>query len=537
MSIFSDYKKFPRVNLQEPDELSFSSLSLGKSLRVKRCESNPRNVFGRNYRFSANNNERPKGRFFNENRELHIPKRNECTEISENRKSYIQENFSDSCDIPANKIISSYKFINESELANSWETSGLVPILCKNIQIAAYKRPREIQKRVIPLMLKGLNLQVSTRTGSGKTVSYIIPIIHQVSEIKSKSGHGETPQSPFAIIIVPTMELALQVSDRIVKLTTGLNVSCSRVVGGYSFNYNKAEICQGCDIVVGTLGRLGKMMTQSHIRLTSLRYFVIDECDHFVIDDRSQELSNIMEFMRSSYPNLDIQISVFMSVSSPDISSFLEKYTGRDFAKIVEPRVIQYSQVNFVYNPNIIHKMYFVKERKEKPEKLLELIRIIRASDIKKANTSCTRIIIFTDTILWCKQITSYICMMMSDIHCNEFNGNLSSLKREQYLEEFQKTSSEIQILVSTDLLSRGIDIYSLNHVINYDLPEHFESFHHRIGRVGRINKGYAYTLIDESDSYDCTQVPNIINLLDNVGQLDEPIQRKLDYMYKSINP
>uniref|UniRef100_A0A0N5BAJ7 ATP-dependent RNA helicase n=1 Tax=Strongyloides papillosus TaxID=174720 RepID=A0A0N5BAJ7_STREA len=537
MSVFSDYRKFPRVDSQDPDELSFASLSLERPPKVKRNENNPRNVFGQSYRFSSNNNERPKGRSFNESRELHIPKRKECTEISENRKSYIQKNLSDSCDIPPNEIISSYKFNNDKELANSWETSGLDPVLCKNIQIAAYKRPREIQKRVIPLMLKGQNLQVSARTGCGKTVSYIIPIIHQVSASKSKDGYKETPQSPFAIIIVPSKELAFQVSDRILKLTTGLNVSCSRVVGGYNFNYNMAEVCQGCDIVVGTLGRLRKMLEGSQIRLNSLRYFIIDECDHFVIDDHSQELTNIMEFMRSCSPSLDIQVSVFMSVSSPKVSSFLEKYTGRDFEKIKEFHHVQYSQVDFYYNPNIIHKMYFVKERKEKPEKLLELIRIIRASDVTKGDVPCTRIVIFTDTILWCKQLTSYICMTMSNVQCNEFNGNLSSLRREQYLEEFQKTSSDIQILVSTDLLSRGIDIYSLNHVINYDLPEHFESFHHRIGRVGRINKGYAYTLIDESDNYDCSQVPNIINLLDNVGQLTEPIQQKLDSMYKSINP
>uniref|UniRef100_A0A0N5BBD3 ATP-dependent RNA helicase n=1 Tax=Strongyloides papillosus TaxID=174720 RepID=A0A0N5BBD3_STREA len=466
-------------------------------------------------------------------KEIYVPRRHEDQKIAEERSNFIKENFSRLCDVPSSQIWTTFKFDKKRQLPDSWKSCGLNNELHENLVTAGYEVPREIQKYVVPLMMKGINLEVSARTGCGKTISYLIPVIQGIIDLKSQRQQKIPPLHPIAIIILPTFELSLQVSNNIFKLSKNTLVSCSRVLGGYTKFINVQELQKGCDIVVATIGRLHDMLTDGRLSLYELKYLIIDECDYFLHNEVSNLLYQTVDFIKENTKIMDITVSVFMSSSSPRIKEFLRHYFGDNFQEIKESKSISYGNMNFISNPNIIYKMYFVKERSHKPNKLLEIINDIREYDLSIDPKACTRIIIFTDKIHWSKQITTFLRMDMESVYCNVFNSDLMPREREKYLGEFQMRMADIQILVSTDVLSRGIDIYSLNHIINYDLPECFEFFYHRCGRVGRINNGMAHTIIDENDPYDCSKVHHLMNLLVSTNQLDNTIQTKFYEMYK----
>uniref|UniRef100_A0A0K0G2C2 ATP-dependent RNA helicase n=1 Tax=Strongyloides venezuelensis TaxID=75913 RepID=A0A0K0G2C2_STRVS len=469
-------------------------------------------------------------------KEVYVPRRVENHEIAKERLNFIKENFSKLCDVPSDQIWSTFKFDKKTQLPDSWKLCGLNDELQKNLVKVGYELPREIQKYVVPLMMKDKNLEVSVRNGCGKTISYIIPIIQRIIDLKSQRQGNIQPLHPIAIIILPTFELALQVSSTIFKLSKNIHVSCSRIIGGYTMFLNIKELHKGCDIVVATPGRLHYMLTNGKLFLSELKYLVIDEWDYFLHNDFSDTLYRTIDFIKGNTKIKNINVSAFMSSTSPRTRELLRYYFGDNFTQIKESKFLSYGHMDFISNPNIIHKMYFVKERGHKPNKLLEIISDIRKHDLSIDPKSCTRIIIFTDKIHWSKQITNFLRMEMKPIHCNEFNRNLLPREREKYLNEFQMRIANIQILVSTDVLSRGIDVHSLNHIINYDLPEFFEYFYHRCGRVGRINNGMVHTIVDENDPYDCSKVAHLINLLISTNQLDKTVQAKFDEMYKKYN-
>lgn len=251
----------------------------------------------------------------------------------------------------------------------------------------------------------------------------------------------------------------------------------------------------------------------------------------FVRDKISDNFSKLMLHFKNTLSKMDVQVSMFTSVSSSKVARFLKSCIGKDFTTIDSSKNPEFNKINYIFNRKTIHKVYFVMKISDKPKLLLKIIRNIIENDINTNSLKCTRIVIFTEKLSWSKELTNYICNEMPFINCREFNGKLTLEKRKDYLEEFQKTIAKIQVLVSTDFVNREINIYSLNHVINYDLPSYFGSFHHRIER---INKGIVHTIISKNDSYDQFCIPNLTNFLNNIGQLSDVLKENFDDMLRN---
>uniref|UniRef100_A0A0N4ZVG6 RNA helicase n=1 Tax=Parastrongyloides trichosuri TaxID=131310 RepID=A0A0N4ZVG6_PARTI len=454
-------------------------------------------------------------------------------ELCNIRKKYIEEGFKKKLDASEIDIKTNINFDNKLKVMESWLYSPLEEILQTNIIKLGYKEPRTIQKFVIPAFLKGHNLEVYARTGCGKTLAYLVSVIQKVFDIKKDPNFKSIPISPIAIILVPTKELVGQVSGIIKDLTEEMDISVARIMGGYHTKTNILELRQGCDITVATDGRLMALLNRGNIRISSLNLFVIDEFDYFVDIERARIMDNLVEQINETCYDNELQVAFFSSVLSHETREFLKKFENYEFKCIKDGIECNYSERKEIPNRNIKHNIHFVYDRSQKPELLKNLIKIIRLEDVKKKKNNCsTKILIFVDRIVWTGQLSDYLRKSFPNIQCEQFNGKLESDKREAFFKDFllPKNDVEIQILVSTDVLSRGIDIPDLKYVINYDVPEDYSNFHHRIGRVGRINEGFASLIFDYSDKLDEKYRVNLINLLRSIGQLTDELEKNLSF-------
>lgn len=423
MAIFPDQIKISRRDGHVFHNI-FPLTSDLKDSTLRIDEGKQPNAVNKSYKFFSNDNCQLNETFPFIKSESNILKGKECNKIYDKvqkyKIGYIRKDVSYNCNISTENT--KFSLGDQVKLIKTWKECELIPLISMIIYKAGYKVPEEIQKYVIPLILKGKNVAVSARAGCGKSISFIISIINSIFAIKSKMGYRSVAKSPFAIIVVPTPELALQFYKIITNLTADLDISCSKVIGGIDFYSNVKEIFQGCDIVVGTMGRLYTMFLYSKLCFNLLKYLIIDELDLFVLEDNSKGLISLMNLISNNLKNLSFQVCTFMSVSSPKITAFLQNWAKNNFITIEENNEIACTEINFINNPNIIHKLYFVKGREEKPNKLLEIIKNIRTKDIVEKSISCTRIIIFTDKINWSKEIKNFICQEMPSEFCEEFN-------------------------------------------------------------------------------------------------------------------
>ncbi|WP_423791954.1 DEAD/DEAH box helicase [Methanocaldococcus indicus] len=324
----------------------------------------------------------------------------------------------------------------------------------KAINKKGYKTPTEIQKEVIPIFLnENVNIVAQAITGSGKTAAFAIPLVELVSEKNE------------ALILTPTRELAIQVANEIESLTNNLKVV--KIYGGKPI-YPQIKELKKSNIVVGTPGRVLDHINRGTFNLDNVKYLVLDEADEMLnmgfIDD--------VEKIIRKCENLE-RILLFSATMPKEILNLVKKYLG------------DYKFIKIEISNKIEQSYYLIKNDNEKFNKLVNLLK----SDFYG--------IVFCET----KKETKILTKKLKDkgIKVEEIHGDLKQNARERAVRLLK--NKKIKVLISTDVMCRGIDIRDLTHIINYNLPNSPEKYIHRIGRTGRAGKkGHAISLIHRRD-------------------------------------
>ncbi|MDR2839807.1 MAG: DEAD/DEAH box helicase [Paludibacter sp.] len=329
---------------------------------------------------------------------------------------------------------------------------GIIDSILKAIDEKGYETPTPIQEEAIPPTLNHHDILGLAQTGTGKTAAFAIPIIQHLYLETDKNRKIK------ALILTPTRELAIQISECITDYAKYTSVRHTVIFGGVNQNPQTEQLKKGIDILVATPGRLLDLMTQGFIKLDSIKYFVLDEADRMLDMGFIHDIKRIL-------PKLPPQKqTLFFSATMPDS---IAKLSSSILHKPVRVEVAPTSSVV----DTIEQSVYFV-EKTDKSKLLIQLLKKRKPQSV----------LVFSRTKHGADKIAKILSK--ADIKSAAIHGNKSQNARQRALADFK--SNNISVLIATDIAARGIDINQLELVINYDLPEVPETYVHRIGRTGR---------------------------------------------------
>ena len=322
-------------------------------------------------------------------------------------------------------------------------------------------KPTEIQNEAIPVILSGKDVVGQSQTGTGKTLAFVLPILEKIDNTKP------TIQ---AMIITPTRELALQITNEVTKLADQLGINVLSVYGGQDVDRQIKKLRGATHIVIGTPGRLMDHLRRKTIYLSGVSKLVLDEADQML---HLGFLDDVEELVRQT--SIKRQTMLFSATMPSKIRGLAARYMRK-------PTDIR------IQTPNItldgIKQVIVEVPEPDKIDKLCSLIEEYRPY----------LAMIFCHTKKRATAVTS--ALVQKGYEADELHGDLSQPQREQVMKRFR--TAKIQILVATDIAARGLDVEGVTHVFNYDIPRDVDSYIHRIGRTGRAGEtGMAITLID----------------------------------------
>jgi len=340
--------------------------------------------------------------------------------------------------------------------------------------------PTPVQEEAIPLILKGHNVMAQSKTGTGKTYAYLIPIIEQLTNERNQ-----------CLIIVPVRELAKQVKSFIQDLNDP-NVKVMTIYGGVSIDRQIQKLKKGVNIICGTPGRLIDLYKRGHLKLNDLKFVVLDEADRLLDMGFIPDIKFILNKIHSDY-----QFLLFSATLDYELKEIIKKYTKNEF------KYLDLSKDDMSVG-NTLQFYYMVDHYKQKYNCFREIIKRERPESA----------LIFINTKRTGKWLFN---RMKSDKGINRYynvgyiSGDLSQNQRERILKKFRQ--DKVNILIGTDVAARGFDIEDISHVINYDLPKYPEVYVHRIGRTSRMNKhGVAITIVVEDEYEYLCRIEGLIN-------------------------
>jgi len=335
-----------------------------------------------------------------------------------------------------------------------------------------YKTPTPIQQQAIPAILSGRDVVACAQTGTGKTASFSIPVLQKLSNQKRANVIR-------ALVLVPTRELAIQVSDNVDKYGSKLAVRSVLLYGGVPQTKQVQALKRGCDLVVATPGRLMDLIQQRALNLSGLEIIVMDEADRMLDMGFIRDVMKILKMIPASCQK------VLLSATMPSEIQQLVSTILKDPIRINIAHVATAARIE----QNVYHVA-----RSNKRALLKHVI-----SEHQMAN-----VIVFARTKHGADKIA--FDLQRSGISAEAFHGNKSQGARYRSLTNFK--SKKTRVLVATDIASRGIDISDLPFVINYEMPDTAETYTHRIGRTGRAgNTGRALSFCDHEESAQLKQI------------------------------
>ena len=338
---------------------------------------------------------------------------------------------------------------------------GLSERTIKALWKKGFSEPTEIQKLCIPLLLEEKTEVIGqAQTGTGKTAAFALPIIETLE------GKHENVE---ALILCPTRELAIQVSDEIESLKGDKDIRIAPIYGGASIEVQIRKLKKGLDVVVGTPGRILDHLKRGSLKLDNLKFSVLDEADEMLDMGFIEDIEAILE----KTPE-EKRMLMFSATMPPLVLKIAEKFMHE--YKLVRTELKDTSSKN-------THQLFYVVKESDKLEALTRLI------DSQMDFYG----VIFSRTKVQCEEIAE--SLIKKGYNASSLHGDLSQRERESILKKMRE--KYIKILVATDVAARGLDIQELTHVINYSIPEDPEIYIHRVGRTGRAGKeGVAITLV-----------------------------------------
>jgi len=345
---------------------------------------------------------------------------------------------------------------------------GLDPRVMEGIEAIGYEEATPVQETAIPAVLEGKDIIASAQTGTGKTAAFLLPLIHKIANTK-EDEHIK------ALVIVPTRELAIQIGQQMEGLGYFTSVSSISVYGGSdgtSFSQEKQALTTGADIVICTPGRMMAHLNMNYVQIAELEYLVLDEADRMLDMGFHDDIMKIISYIPKKRQNL-----CFSATMPPKMRELARKVL-RDPVEI---------NIAISRPPDKIVQVAFVVYEAQK----IPLVQyVLKAKALKS-------VIIFCSTKISTKELSRQL--KKSGFSIEDIHSDLDQKSREAVLTNFK--NRKLNILVATDILSRGIDIEDIDLVINYDVPNDGEDYVHRIGRTARAaSKGVAFTFISEEE-------------------------------------
>ncbi len=337
----------------------------------------------------------------------------------------------------------------------NFENLNLNPILVQALAGKGYVKPTPIQEKSIPHILEGKDIFGCAQTGTGKTAAFSLPILQLLKARKAALG-GQTTVK--ALILAPTRELAIQISESIEAYGANFGMRHTTIFGGVSQGNQVNSVRRGVDIVVATPGRLLDLMQQGHIKLNNIEFFVLDEADRMLDMGFIHDIKRIVAKLPVKRQTL------FFSATVPES---IKKLAASMLKNPVSVSVTPVSS-----SAELVKQSVFYVE-KEKKRGLLK--HILSKPDIESA-------LVFTRTKHGADKVVREL--NKNGIKAEAIHGNKSQNARVRALNGFKDRT--LRVLVATDIAARGIDVDKLSHVINFELPEVAETYVHRIGRTGR---------------------------------------------------
>ena len=333
--------------------------------------------------------------------------------------------------------------------------------LKQNLDRKGYERPTEIQERTLEALLQGKDLLGIAQTGTGKTGAFLVPIIEQLLHKRV---------NPYALVVVPTRELALQVEEEFKSMTRGLGLFSAVFIGGTNINRDLQILRRHSHVVIATPGRLLDLTDRRAIDLGKFKTLVLDEFDRMLDMGFIRDVRRILDGMHQRNHTMLFSATLDKSQQSM-INSILH-----------DPVTVKVSSGD--RSGDTIDQDIIRLEPGE--DKFIVLKKMLARDDFKK-------VLLFEET----KHRVSRLCMKLNKagIQAEQIHGNKSQNARQTALKAFKQ--GRVSVLVATDVASRGLDISDVSHVINYQVPQTHDSYIHRIGRTGRAGKvGKAYTFV-----------------------------------------
>jgi len=345
---------------------------------------------------------------------------------------------------------------------------------------AGYLEPTPIQAGLIPQALKGVDLMGQAHTGTGKTAAFAVPILEGLN---AREGRG----CPQALVLAPTRELAVQVRDEFIKLAAGRNVAIVALYGGNPIRKQIDHLRRGADVIVGTPGRVLDHIGRRTLVLDGLRFVVLDEADRMLDIGFRPDIEKILRRCPATRQTL-----LFSATIPPPVMRLAKRYMR-------DPEMLDFSPDDI--SVETIEQFYFTVD----PDRKFELlVRLIRREDPHQA-------LIFCRTRRGTEKVFTRLAKKFDGVA--SIHGDLPQRTRDRVMAQFRE--GKIRYLAATDVVGRGIDVTSISHIINYDIPLFCDDYIHRVGRTGRMGReGVAYTFVTPEEGGELTRIEIRINRL-----------------------
>jgi len=354
---------------------------------------------------------------------------------------------------------------NYDEIVDNFDNMGLTEDLLRGIYAYGFERPSAIQQRAILPLRKGLDMIAQAQSGTGKTATFTIGILSRLDLNQLECQ---------ALIIAPTRELAQQIQKVVLALGDYLNVRCHACIGGTRVKDDITKLQSGVHIVVGTPGRVYDMLCRRVLKPDSIKLFVLDEADEMLSRGFKDQIYDIFQALPPK-----VQVGLFSATMPPDALEITQRFMNSPIRILVKRDELTLEGIK---------QFYVAVEREEwKLDTLCDLYDTL----------NITQAVIFCNTRRKVDWLTEK--MRAREFTVSSTHGDIGQKERDMILNEFRTGSS--RVLITTDLLARGIDVQQVSLVINYDLPRNLENYIHRIGRSGRFGrKGVAINFVTNDD-------------------------------------
>lgn len=371
---------------------------------------------------------------------------------------------------PAKKFIHPSKFINkavqktdevEYQAAHKFADFPFGSELHYNIAQKGYETPSAIQDQAIPHIVEGKDVIGLANTGTGKTAAFLLPIIERQSGIMLR---------PSVLIVAPTRELAQQIDEQFREFSKGMNLYSTLIVGGVNVDRQIRDLKRRPHFIIGTPGRLKDLMQRRILKLDNMTTLVLDEADRMLDMGFLPDIRQIVDAMPRERQTL-----FFSATITPEIEALTKSFLNSPVT--ISVRTSETSE----------HVEQDVIEARDKGHKIDLLTEMLQGEAYDK-------VLVFGETKYGVQRLSDHLDK--SGIPSAAIHGNKNQSQRQRALKMFK--DQKVKVLVATDVAARGLDIPNVSHVINFDTPQTYEDYVHRIGRTGRGGaRGHAHTFID----------------------------------------